>query len=104
MNNLRTKFKHIRNIDSEQRILAQGGMTVAYIIDEDKNVHGFATAKCRVPDAFNKHIGRIKSEGRLKSPHYFVDLIPAKPEKDFIDEIITMYNQFEKEHGNAHTK
>jgi len=101
MNNLRTKFKHIRNVNCNGQILAQGGMTVAYIIDDDKNVLGFATAKCRIPDAFSKHIGRVKSEGRLKSPRYYIDLQKPVPEKEFLNAIINLFNQFEKEHNHV---
>jgi len=101
MNNLRTKFKHIRNVNENGQILAQGGMTVAYIIDDNRNVLGFATARCRVPDAFSKHIGRVKSEGRLKSPRYYIDLEKPLSEQEFLSTIIDGFNKFKKEHNHV---
>jgi len=43
---------------------------------------------------YNKQQGRVKAEGRLKSPHYFVQ-IPPTDEQVFIQDSHEMYKQIQ---------
>ena len=73
---MKTKYLHLRKIDPVAptiTVLPNGGMTVAYIVDDNKMVSGFAMAKCHSNDTYNKYYGRVKSTGRLKSQKYFVE-------------------------------
>lgn len=73
---MKTKFYHIRYVDPETgRIDPRGGVTYAYLIDTDKIVRGYAVARCHEKDNYNKHIGRAKAEGRMKSKHYFHEVL-----------------------------
>lgn len=73
---MKTKYLHLRAIDPNApvvTVLPKGGMTVAYVVDDNKMVSGFAMAKCHYNDTYNKYYGRVKSTGRLKSPSYFTE-------------------------------
>jgi hypothetical protein len=54
------------------RVLSTGGMCVAYQLDDNYQVLGFAIARCHKHDNYNKEQGRVKATGRLLSPTYFV--------------------------------
>ena len=73
---MKTKYLHLRALDpvaATITVLPKGGMTVAYVVDDNKMVSGFAMAKCHSNDTYNKYFGRVKSTGRLKSPSYFTE-------------------------------
>lgn len=57
-------FHHIRKDKNQPRGQA---VTVAMEVNEQKEVVGWATAKCHPKDNFCKHTGRVKSAGRLNS-------------------------------------
>lgn len=78
-----TKYFHKRNKNEAGQILSRGGCTTAYILDDSKIVVGYAQAHCHKHDNFNKQQGRIKAEGRLKSPRYFHQV--AMPEQTFLE-------------------
>lgn len=62
------KFFHVRDFDFDGKILP-GGATYAFRELEPGKIE-YAVAYCNRKDNFNKRIGRIKSEGRLKSERY----------------------------------
>lgn len=64
---MRVKFKHFRQYTTDGKISNLGGRTLAAVIDDRGCVVRYATAACHPSDNFNKRMGRIKSEGRLKS-------------------------------------
>lgn len=85
---MKTKYLHLRAIDPNAPVittLPKGGMTVAYIIDDNKMVLGFAMAKCHKNDTYNKYLGRVKSTGRLKSSAYFTET--HTEEQEFIQKM-----------------
>ena len=92
---MKTKFLHLRR-KINNTIQSTGGMTIAYIIDDDYHVIGFAPARCHINDTYNKKQGRVKAEGRLKSDKYFVQVKKQK-EQEFIQECHDMYAKLEEE-------
>ena len=85
------KFIHIRN-KIDNKIQGKGGYTIAY-----ESVPGggflYAMAKCHEKDNFNKHLGRVKAQGRLKSFH-FARMSPVEiSEKDFVFSMIRDFSQ-----------
>lgn len=87
------KFVHCRNVDKEGKIMAHGGMTIAYLLDADFKVVGYAGAKCHEKDNYNKHIGRAKAAGRLRSSKYYEQVPEAMCEVDFIKKTKEGFNQ-----------
>lgn len=81
------QFAHIRNYNEDGSIACTGGMTIAFD-DLGDGQFTYAIARCHVNDNFNKHLGRVKAAGRLKSRHhrFFVDNI--KTTKEFINWVI----------------
>lgn len=58
--------------------------TFAVEVDENDVVLAYAKATCGPEDQFCKRVGRVKSEGRLKSPRYRIDIASLKlPFKTF---------------------
>lgn len=91
---MRVKFLHVRRPNVLQTAMGSlevsgispnGGKTIAYVVDEDHNVHGYAYARCHERDNYNKRQGRVKAEGRLRSPRYYTELSPAISEEQFIE-------------------
>jgi len=74
------KFIHCRNRTTDGQILPNGGLTIAFVTDNEFNVVGYAAARCAPIDKFNKQIGRMKSSGRLLSDKWYqeVDKIDQK--------------------------
>ena len=87
---MKTKFLHIRNQSKEGTTLSHGGLTIAYLLDDKYNVIGFAPARCHINDNYNKKVGRIKSEGRLKSDKFFVQ-VHEEPENTFLSRCQEMF-------------
>lgn len=77
------KFIHCRNINQDGTINPNGGLTIAYNINKDFKVVGWAGAKCHTKDNYNKQIGRRKSAGRLLSDKYY-NPVNETNESDFI--------------------
>jgi len=67
------KFIHCRNKDSVGQVTPKGGLTIAYVLNQDFKVVGYAGARCNPLDHFNKHVGRQKSAGRLLSANYYTE-------------------------------
>ena len=86
---MKIKFIHLRRIINNE-VAPHGGMTIAYLIDDNFNVIGFAPAKCHKHDNYSRKQGRVKAEGRLKSNRYFVQLPPTE-EKKFLAKATEMY-------------
>lgn len=64
------KFIHVRCADvTTGDVSPNGGATVAYKIVDDETLE-YAVAFCHENDAYNKHLGRDKSAGRLKSANH----------------------------------
>lgn len=59
------KFLHFRFRDASGQIVPFGGRTIAYV--EVPEGIRYSVALCHVNDNFNKHLGRVKSGGRLNS-------------------------------------
>jgi hypothetical protein len=78
-----TKYFHKRHKDEANRILSRGGVTTAYILDDNNVVVGYAQAMCHKHDNFSKQQGRVKAEGRLKSQRYFHQV--TMPEQTFLE-------------------
>ena len=79
------KFIHCRNKNQDGSISPQGGLTIAYTLNEKFKVVGWAAARCNDKDIYNKHIGRAKSAGRLLSDKWYQDC-PEIDEKSFIQQ------------------
>lgn len=81
--NPRIKFIHCRNVAKDGKIIPQGGLTVAYVLNEQFKVVGWAAAKCHIKDLYNKCLGRVKTTGRLLSDTYYQEC-PEMDEQQFI--------------------
>ena len=77
------KFIHCRNTDKNGTIHPTGGLTIAYNLNSDFKVVGWAAAKCHEKDLYNKQVGRMKSSGRLLSERYYQEA-PEIDETTFI--------------------
>lgn len=91
---MKTKFIHLRkmrptsmnlttNTFKNSNLETKGGTTIAYTLDDDFNVIAYAVARCNSKDVYCKHTGRVKAQGRLKSPTHCIIPVPT-PEKEFI--------------------
>ena len=80
---MKIKFFHRRNHTLDGNTTVKGGTTTAYVVDENNLVIGYAQAQCHEKDNFCKHTGRVKAEGRLKSPRYYNDTMERMEEKEF---------------------
>lgn len=67
---MKIKFLHIRKLDNEENIHSHGGRTIAYQVDTQGIVWGYAEARCNETDNFVKSQGRVKAQGRLYSERY----------------------------------
>jgi len=85
---MRTKFMHLRNLINGKPS-SRGGITIAYVLNDDFNVIGFAPARCHINDNYSRKTGRIKAEGRLKSKSFFVQ-VKDIPEKEFHHKMVEM--------------
>lgn len=82
---MRTKFMHIRRREfNSNAISPRGGVTVAYIIDDNYRVIGYALAKCHEKDNYVKALGRAKAAGRLNSERHFEHCFNVS-EEEFIN-------------------
>ncbi len=79
------KFIHCRNLSANNAVLPHGGLTIAYVLNEQFKVVGWAAAKCSNKDVYNKQVGRMKSEGRLSSNEYYQEC-PEINEQTFINQ------------------
>lgn len=77
------KFIHCRSTNDQGAILPHGGLTIAYVINENFKVVGWAAARCNPLDRYNKNVGRMKAAGRLKSDAFYTDC-PEIDEPTFI--------------------
>lgn len=82
---MKTKFVHIRPVDSSGKVLGNGGITVAFETNDSGYVQWSAAAICHPRDNFSRYMGRVKASGRLKSAKWRVDYTDVTVhEKDFI--------------------
>lgn len=77
------KYIHCRNLSANNAVLPHGGLTIAYVLNEQFKVVGWAAARCADMNVYNKTIGRMKSSGRLKSHKYYQEC-PEIDEQTFI--------------------
>jgi hypothetical protein len=95
------KFIHYRFVDGENKdingnetVSCRGGATVAY-----KRVEGgdfiVAKALCHTRDNFNRHTGRAKAGGRLKSPRYAASFKDFPSEDDLIERLDSEFASYQ---------
>jgi len=72
--NKQIKYIHCRNLNKDGSIKPHGGLTIAYGLNDKFKVIGYAAAKCHEKDLYNKHLGRVKSAGRLLSAEFFQEV------------------------------
>lgn len=84
------KFIHNRKVSKDGHVLPNGGLTIAYVLDNKFKVIGYAPARCHDKDHYNKNIGRAKASGRLRSAKYFQECAPTD-EKEFIQKCVNGY-------------
>lgn len=89
------KYIHCRNHNNDGSINPNGGLTIAYVINSDFKVVGFAAAKCHNKDNYNKQIGRMKASGRLLSAQFYTEM-PEIDEQTFINDA---QHGYQKEFG-----
>lgn len=69
-------YIHVRNRNHDGTIDNRGGTTVAFREIPEVGIE-YAYAFCSPRDNFSRHLGRVKSAGRLNSPKQrFVSLFP----------------------------
>ena len=86
------KFIHCRNKEKNGTIQPTGGLTIAYNVNSDYKVVGWAAAKCHTKDLYNKHVGRMKASGRLLSVKYYQEA-PEIDEATFIKQTQDGYQE-----------
>jgi RecA-family ATPase len=84
-------YAHLREMNNDGTIAGNGGVTVAYEVHQ---LDGFskvlyAMAKCHAKDRYNKHLGRVKAEGRMKSPSYSQTFEGTK--REFLDHMYSIW-------------
>lgn len=84
---MKTFYAHIRNHNSDGTVAGNGGVTIAYQVDD--NIITYAIAKCHDKDRYSKYLGRIKAEGRLNSKNHAMMFDGTK--REFLD---TIYEYF----------
>lgn len=87
-------FIHRRKI-VDGKVCNSGGFTVAYKAVDPMHVV-YAIAACGPKDNFSRHLGRVKSEGRLNSAKYRVE-VPMTVEQ--FKEYAHLASPFELIHG-----
>lgn len=65
------KFIHCRYRNKDGSIAPRGGLTIAYVVNENFKVVGYAASKCNKLDAYRKQLGRQKAAGRLLSEAHY---------------------------------
>lgn len=86
------KYIHNRKIQADGTVAPNGGLTVAYVLDGNFKVVGWAAARCHEKDHYNKKIGRAKASGRLLSNSWFQECDPMN-EKEFIQRSVEGYKE-----------
>lgn len=86
------KFVHCRHLNDDGSIRPHGGMTIAYNLNAQHKVVGWAAAKCHSKDMFVKALGRMKAAGRLLSAAYYQEC-PEIDEKTFVTQAINGYKK-----------
>ena len=86
------KFIHCRYKNADGSVMPTGGLTIAYNLNNEYKVVGWAAAKCHIKDHYNKHVGRAKAEGRLLSAKYF-ELCNEMDESEFITKTQLGFNK-----------
>lgn len=86
------KFIHCRDKDANGNIKTHGGLTIAYVLNNNFKVIGWAGAKCHPNDRFVKKIARAKAAGRLNSGQYYQEC-PERDEASFIEETHAGYKK-----------
>ena len=82
------KVFHVRPVRTDNnQIATKGGKTIAIEVDENDTVLAYAEAKCHIKDNFCKRTGRVKAEGRLKSPRFRHEITEFVPFKQFLPTI-----------------
>lgn len=61
-------FIHLRNRPKGAPVSNRGGATIAYRETDDGRIE-YAIARCMPSDNFSRKEGRVKSGGRINSPH-----------------------------------
>ena len=85
------KYIHCRH--SKAGVVSpHGGLTIAYVLNDNFKVVGWAAAKCNSKDVYNKFIGRTKAAGRLLSDSYYQDC-PELDEHAFIQQTHDGYHK-----------
>lgn len=79
------KFIHCRHNNQDGSISPLGGLCIAYVLNAEFKVVGWAAARCAPMDTYNKKIGRMKASGRLLSHTYYQEC-PEIAEHTFIQQ------------------
>ena len=84
------QYIHIRRIDPETwEVLPTGGLTIAYTCTDTELC--YTTAICHENDAFNRHLGRLISSNRLRSPKIQPEVITIQhPIKEHLLEYVAL--------------
>jgi len=84
------KFFHKRRYNPDGTIKSHGGVTIAYVTNEQDQVIASAGATCHERDNFCKAQGRVKAQGRLRSAHYVSEYNPPINKDVFLRQLATM--------------
>lgn len=68
MNQFDVKYLHYRQYNADGTIDPRGGMTIAFVEDENGIIH-YAQAACSRKDNFRRSTGRNYARARLFTPH-----------------------------------
>lgn len=83
MNDSSIRFLHYRQINADGNVDSRTGATVAYTPPAEGKPAAWAASFCHPKDNYNKHMGRVKAAGRLKSPAY-VEETDVTDNKEFL--------------------
>jgi hypothetical protein len=92
MDNSSIRFLHYRNIDSQGNVDSRSGATVAYIPPTEGKPIVWAGSFCHPNDNYNKHMGRIKAAGRLKSSAY-LEVTDHTDNKEFLADVDVLMSE-----------
>jgi hypothetical protein len=63
------RYAHYRGMNEKGELQARGGMTVAYVVNDENKVIRSATAYCSTKDNYSRPRGRALASGRLQYKH-----------------------------------
>lgn len=89
MSDNKVAYRHIRATEENGTLCPHSGFTIAAEFSGKDQIMAYAVAWCHSKDNYNKHVGRMKAGGRLKSARFRVEFdTPKSLDQVIIDALI----------------